>query len=119
MAIISENTSSRPAPYQLTLDGREISLRDFAKRRQPQLQDLAKEAFDLLKAKGPLRGFELGILIHASHGCPSEGARWRNWTGKRTKSCCPYAATDGWSLAKQLELRNLVLEVDRAWEIKK
>jgi len=108
-----------PEPRQLTLEGQEVPLNKLRRRRLPALTRRARAALALLEEEGPLRGVDIGVSVHARHGCPDTGERWNFWTGRRSKSCCPYAAPDGWSLAKQLELRRLVRERDGLWELTK
>lgn len=113
------STGLAAGPRQLTLEGQEVPLGKVRRRRLPALTRRARAALSLLEECGPLRGVDIGITVHADFGCPGAGERWNSWTGKRSKSCCPYAAPDGWSLAKQLELRRLVKQRDGVWELTK
>lgn len=100
---------------QLTIDGQEV---EVGKTRLRSLGALQRLVLDRIDEVWVVRAVDIGRLVHQARGaCPSHGARYGRWKGTRAAGCCPYAASDGYDLLRQLERRGIVHHrADGGWE---
>lgn len=94
---------------QLTVDGREV---DASVAPVLALNDRQREVLRYVRAKGEVRSYEIGVMMHAGRegGCRhvgySDGPGWH-------LACCRYACDDGLEALHRLERRGLVFRVAR------
>lgn len=109
------STALARVPRQLTLDGVEVP--HPPRRHHRALGAAAEDALDILTERGLMRAVEVGRALHQRSGCVLEGPRWKQWKGVRSKACCPYAASDGYSALRQLESHTMVEHLeDGRWQ---
>lgn len=94
---------------QLTIDGREVPIEASMSRWHPTHAQGALLA--LARRPEGVTALQAGIVLHTrrkSLGTGSCGIGAR--TGRNTRGCCPYAASDGSAALKRLVARGVVVQ---------
>lgn len=89
-------------------------------RAHRELTGVQREILTAIRASGPMRAVEAGVLIHRARNIALNrrchgGAKGH---GPTKLACCHYAATDGYEAMKRLFKRGLVTQQeDKRWKL--
>jgi hypothetical protein len=108
---------------QLTIDGGAEPYELVAKRAAAhrELTDVQREILRSMRRDGGIRAVDAGVIVHAARRLANPGAYYTCGSGakgsgkRRTGTCCPYAASDGYEAMKRLAARGLVKREDAKW----